>query len=60
MPAFRETLSERQQKSDEMLRRRWPSSAAQRHLSAEDLQALTPLFHGHINPYGVRHFLETA
>jgi TnpA family transposase len=22
------------------------------HLSAEDLRALTPLFHGHINPYG--------
>ncbi|CEF48966.1 unnamed protein product [uncultured bacterium] len=21
-------------------------------LSAEDLRALTPLFHGHINPYG--------
>jgi hypothetical protein len=22
------------------------------HLSPEDLRALTPLFHGHINPYG--------
>ena len=22
------------------------------HLSAEDRRALTPLFHGHINPYG--------